>query len=378
MRITYLVIASLLGMGCVAVAHANRVADPDSSLILELQPQVEVDGQEATLQQVCRWPASQAKEMQPYARIVVAKTSANGDFAALDMKQLRFELANAGLNMANLRLGGASQCEIHQAAPQASNGRVREVPAWPPMDGGPAPSAPAEAAAPVAKTPSTAPAPATQPVADSAAPDGNNRLLREILIDELASRCGIPADQLYVEFPAASEASLALAESQCNFRIETRRRSLGAQLWEVQWDKGGATQHASITASAKVWETRQVAIRPLQTRQLIREGDIEERRVLTDRPSGDPLLNRYQVVGQLASRDIRVGTALSAYMICPMPLVTCGQTVTLTSRAGSVQAMMLAKALENGAYGQTIKVRNETTKAVMQVKVVGPQEAEVN
>ena len=47
----------------------------------------------------------------------------------------------------------------------------------------------------------------------------------------------------------------------------------------------------------------------------------------------------------------------------------------MTVNQGAVSVKTVAKALEGGSYGQTIRVRNEATNDTFEVQLTGPQEA---
>ncbi|HSU66856.1 MAG TPA: flagellar basal body P-ring formation chaperone FlgA, partial [Tepidisphaeraceae bacterium] len=74
------------------------------------------------------------------------------------------------------------------------------------------------------------------------------------------------------------------------------------------------------------------------------------------------------------SRDLSVGTVVSSRMVDAVPLVKPGQLVTISLTVGSVQVKTVGRALETGAYGQAVKVRNENTKDVFEVVMSGPQQ----
>jgi flagella basal body P-ring formation protein FlgA len=69
---------------------------------------------------------------------------------------------------------------------------------------------------------------------------------------------------------------------------------------------------------------------------------------------------------------------LTARMVDAVQLVKAGQFVTVTLTQGTVNIKTVAKALEGGTYGQTIRVKNEATKDVFQVILTGPQTATMN
>ncbi|MGD2108779.1 MAG: flagellar basal body P-ring formation chaperone FlgA [Phycisphaerae bacterium] len=79
------------------------------------------------------------------------------------------------------------------------------------------------------------------------------------------------------------------------------------------------------------------------------------------------------VIGQRAKRFISAGTQIELGMLEPIPLVTRGQLVTLTSVAGAVSAVTTAKALEDGLYGQAVTVRSADKKRTeFEATVVAP------
>jgi flagella basal body P-ring formation protein FlgA len=136
-----------------------------------------------------------------------------------------------------------------------------------------------------------------------------------------------------------------------------------------------SSRKASVKATARAWQQQVVLNRPLSAQQLIQEQDITERRALVDRLSGEQLLSRDQVVGQQAALDLKPGTIVTARMIESVPLARSGQLVTVVLNAGKVQVKTVARALESGSFGQTIRVRNEATRDVLEVILTGPQTA---
>ena len=54
-----------------------------------------------------------------------------------------------------------------------------------------------------------------------------------------------------------------------------------------------------------------------------------------------------------------------------------GQFVTITITSGSVRVKTVARAMDAGTFGQTIRVKNEATKDIYEVTLTGPQTAEM-
>jgi flagella basal body P-ring formation protein FlgA len=61
-----------------------------------------------------------------------------------------------------------------------------------------------------------------------------------------------------------------------------------------------------------------------------------------------------------------------------VPLARSGQLITVTLSRGGVRIKTVGRAMGEGSYGQTIKVKNEATKEIYEVILTGPQTAEMN
>jgi flagella basal body P-ring formation protein FlgA len=74
--------------------------------------------------------------------------------------------------------------------------------------------------------------------------------------------------------------------------------------------------------------------------------------------------------GQLLKRPVAPGTLLTASMMEAVPVIKRGQSVTLLARTGTLEVRVAAEALGNGAAGQRIKVRNLSSRQVVEATVV--------
>jgi flagella basal body P-ring formation protein FlgA len=108
---------------------------------------------------------------------------------------------------------------------------------------------------------------------------------------------------------------------------------------------------------------------------VLRDDDIIERRTLIDHIDDDPVLTRAQIVGQQASRDLRPGSVMTARMVESVPLAKVGQYVSIKLTQGGVQVQTVAKAMQSGSFGETIRVKNEATNEIFAATLTGPQTA---
>ena len=136
-----------------------------------------------------------------------------------------------------------------------------------------------------------------------------------------------------------------------------------------------AKKRVSINAVARAWQDQVVVAQPLAIHKVLDAADFTSQPVLVDSSPDKQLLHIDQCVGQEAAEDLQPGTVMTAQLVNPVALVKPGQLVTINLRRGSVGLRSVARAMEQGSLGQTIRVRNENTRDMLDVTVVGNQEA---
>lgn len=347
------------------------IGRPGAGGTLELRTEATVYGPEVRLKQVCRWSAADGAMFEPIADLILARLSDGSPFRSLGVQDVKNTLRDAGVNLGVIRFCGATACTVSRADAQYDEGAALQQ--W--IDARRQPSTPQIPQTRPEQPPTTMPAVPTVAVPPaSPRQDRPYRSLQQILEADLAQRLGLPAESLQVDFSPRDEKLLALIEPQFQFGVTPRRgNGLGQQEWEVVIVSGEQSQKATISANAKAWQEQVVVSKPLAYKQLIRDEDVVDRRALVDRLDGSPLLLRTQVVGQQAAMEMKPGTVMTARMVDPVPLARTGQLVTVVVSQGNVTIRTVARALEGGTYGQSIKVRNEVTKDVFDVVLTGPQ-----
>jgi flagella basal body P-ring formation protein FlgA len=362
---------------------------------LELKPEVSLIGEEVKLKQICRWSDADKAAFEPIADLVVLRLSRQSPYRILSVREMRDTLHDAGVNLAIVRLAGATSCTVartdvkfdeRSALDQwiaAKDGGAKkpgllESPATQPVKtvssaGAIAASSIVEATKPQQPAMlAAAPAPAAKPIAEVK----EYKSLRDCLVTEAAERLNLAPDQLQFHFNPADEKLLSLSEPHFEFNVNPpRNKNVGEVTWDVTIVADGSSQKTSITANVKAWQNQVIVNKPLGYRQLIREADLIERRTLVDRIGEDPLVTREQIVGQMAGRDLKLGTVLTGRLIDATILVKSGQLVSITLTQGAISAKSVARATEQGSIGQTIRVKNEVTNNMFDVVVTGPQTA---
>lgn len=338
---------------------------------MELRGEARVHGSEVKLKQVCRWSDADAATFAPVAELVVAKLDARRPFKVVAIKDIRQTLEGAGINVALVRFSGSLECTISRNDTELSEGEALQQ--WVKM----------RESHETVETPPVLEQ-AAQPQQAAAVvhkDDVAARTLRNILVADLSVRLTIPQDQLVLTFDPRDEGALNLAEPQFKFSLQPRKvRDLGDVAWDVtvlNAAGGSDSRKLQLRGTARAWQDQLIVTRPMARRQVIQDTDITSRRLLTDQLPEASLLSKDQVVGQMASRDLKPGVVITANAVEAVPLAKANQYITVTLERGGIRVKGVAKALEGGCYGQTIRVKNESTKDVYQVVLTGPQEGSI-
>lgn len=345
---------------------------------LEMRAEATVYGADVKLRQVCRWSKEDAAVFAPVADLVLTRIPSGSPFVALDLDRVRSTLRDAGMNLGVVRFSGPTSCVVNRSDVEFDEqeallqwANAKEERDAPEED---APLAEAEPAAEATSQDAAVPGSAE-------AQDGSVRTLRTVLMEDLSVRLGVDAQQVQVMFDPRDDHVLRLAEPQFKFNVEPRRvRNLGSVAWDVQVVSAAASgprssRKVGINATARAWQRQVVLAKPVSFKQVIRDGDVAERRVLVDRLDDDQPIALKQAVGQQASRDLKPGTVLTGKMVQAVPMARTGQFITVTLGRGAVSVKTVARAMEDGSFGQTIRVKNEATKDVYEVVLTGPQQA---
>jgi flagella basal body P-ring formation protein FlgA len=156
-------------------------------------------------------------------------------------------------------------------------------------------------------------------------------------------------------------------------RFEVTDRGLAGEGQDFAYSTGGSE---SVRVYGRVEYLCQsvVAKRCLKPGGIICAEDVElrPRRVTSYRDIGVSDLDA--VLGQEVARTIAAQGIILPSMIRKLQIVKRHQLVEIYSRAGSVQVKVTGKALEDGAYGDTIPVSFGKQKIVVHGKVTGPGE----
>ena len=119
-----------------------------------------------------------------------------------------------------------------------------------------------------------------------------------------------------------------------------------------------------------------VLTRSLKKDEVLSESDVTVRQIRINKP-GVYASKISDVVGRSAKKNLPQGEALALNLITDAPIIERGKSVTIVVRDGSLTVKAKGEAMESGALGDVIKVRNTASKAILTAKVVANDTVEV-
>ena len=109
-----------------------------------------------------------------------------------------------------------------------------------------------------------------------------------------------------------------------------------------------------------------VAARAISRQQVIQPDDVRLERQETSQLATGYIDDLASVIGLQARRKLTPGQVVNSSHLAPQQLIRRGQQVTLFSDRAGVSVRMTGEALEDGAAGQRIRVRNRSSKRIVE------------
>jgi flagella basal body P-ring formation protein FlgA len=352
------------------------VPDPSGSGVgatLELRAEATVYGPDVKARQVCRWSNADSAACAPIADLVLVHMKGAIPFESISLDEVRQTLHDAGVNVAMIRFAGPTSCTVTRSDVKFDEQTALQQ--WVAAKQGKIAASDTQPAVVLVDSAKGKPlAAGAQGGAVSAKPT----TLADLLTQDLSVRISVPVDQLQMNFNPEDQSLLNLAEPQFKFNIEPRRVfGLGDVSWDVTVVTDSGKQKATVSATARAWQTELTLVRPLSHREVIQATDLIQKRILVDRLPNEPLITSDEAVGQEAAMELKPGELLTGHMVEPVPLAKVGQLITVDLEQGTIHIKTIARAMEGGSYGQAIKAKNEATGDMYEVTLTGPQEGTI-
>lgn len=354
---------------CILVLLAAVLAAaPAGAQEIRLRPQATADGPAVVLADV----AELRNLPDRVSRIQIARLD-NAQAVAITVSQIQTALRHEGVNVASVSFSGAARCSIHRGA---------DVPAEvAPLAG--APAAPMAAPVPAVADGKSSGMPASEAQAGAtgekmaagtavgATPAGTvaGQKIREQLLEQL----GAGPEELTLTFAPANKQMAQTSLPGPVSVTSVDRNLLGRRTWRVDYEQSGrAFCQRYITGIVQVRRPAVVTRRALPAGSVIAAADVE---IVTREDDGrqDRMNSLEVVVGQQVRRALTAGQVIAAGDLKSPILVIRGQLAWV--QAGPVQVR--ARALNQGAEGQTVEFENVQSKGRLWAQVTGPGTAQV-
>ncbi|MBL3284713.1 Flagellar basal body P-ring biosynthesis protein FlgA [Rickettsiales endosymbiont of Paramecium tredecaurelia] len=125
-----------------------------------------------------------------------------------------------------------------------------------------------------------------------------------------------------------------------------------------------------ISGKYRVWANIPIAARSLAPLEIIHESDIAYHRVLFDRVSHVPISSAKSLIGLQARKMIGRGSVIKQTDLVKPIVIKIQDTVNLIYSSENITIRVCGVALSSGAVGDVIKVKNQSSGAIISGKVI--------
>ena len=293
-------------------------------------------------------------DVESRGQLVILHLEASQSSTTLTQDALRTTLAKAGINWARTSLKGFEKCEISRAESTVKPTEKRDENA--------AIDAPAS---PILSNPT-----------DEIAADAQHTI-RARLTAWMRALHGSAGEEIRITFNDRDAKMLDAhaLEDQLIF-TSAASSNLGRVPVSIQRFRGEKlidTQRVTLEVSQR--HLAVVAAKPIAKGATLAFEDIEIREVFLDRREANLIVKIDDAVGLIAGVSVREGALILKDQIRPTLLVQRNDLVRVQAIAGGLMIQTFARALEDGGEGQMIQVRNERSREVFSVRVIGVRKA---
>jgi len=121
-----------------------------------------------------------------------------------------------------------------------------------------------------------------------------------------------------------------------------------------------------VQADIKVFKQTVVATKPLGSGHVLTAEDIKLTTVDISQMRKGFVQTKQQVLGQQLKYPLAMGVVISPTALKSQKVVARGQVITLLAKAGTMEVRMSGKALASAALGQRVKVKNLSSKRIVE------------
>ena len=171
--------------------------------------------------------------------------------------------------------------------------------------------------------------------------------------------------------PLDKRLNMAACSSELNAFTKKTSVGMGKQTIGVKC-YGPVPWTVYVQADIKVFKQTVVATKPLGTGHVLKAEDIKLATVDISQMRKGFVKSKQQVLGQQLKYPLAMGAVVSPNALKSKKVVARGQVITLLAKAGTMEVRMSGKALASAALGQRVKVKNLSSKRVVEGIVASP------
>ena len=149
-------------------------------------------------------------------------------------------------------------------------------------------------------------------------------------------------------------------------------RLLGNITVAVRCEEGPKPWSLMVQARIEQYVEVVVAARPLGRGQELGAEDIKMLRYDISRLNNGYYATLDEVKGMVLKRSVKAGSVLGSSMLKPAILIKRGEKVIIRAQTTSIEVRMEGQALQEGAAGDVIQVKNLSSKQIVEAEVVAP------
>jgi flagella basal body P-ring formation protein FlgA len=127
-----------------------------------------------------------------------------------------------------------------------------------------------------------------------------------------------------------------------------------------------------VPVKVKVMTQVMVAARPLAARQILIQSDVKPMMVDIGELKQGYMIHAGDIIGRQLKYPIAAGTAFTSRSLKLQKVVKRGEQIILVAATSAMEVRMNGTALEDASVGQTIKVKNSSSKRVVEGVVQAP------
>lgn len=334
----------------IPVLHAAR---PAGAQTVVLRPQATVDTAQITVAQVADVSSPDAADAERVGKLVIADAGAANSAVTVTLASARGKLAELGVNRAVWSLVGASACRVTRVA--APSEQITELQQR------------------------------SQRLRDGLS--GTMAGLPEAMIADSLAGCVSQVLKTQFErdgatvaltFDPSDKPVLALQRPQFRFEIAIKRISDGFVIVTSRvFSDEQLVKNLEFRVKVELVAPVALAARQVNRGQVLTAADV------TLRPRAIPLTcaaarDLKSIIGQQAKRSLKPDDLVEPGDLSPLSLVQRNKVVAVWVRNNALLIKTAGRAMQDGAFGERVLVRNEASRQMFYAVVTGPDTVELD